>query len=145
MPPTSETLKFPTRRTYRTCDAKFKAEMVAAWTKPGASISALALTQGMNPNVLRRWLREHERGGLHQLNAGLAGYAQCQRTTDQSQRETPSFHHEPDAYTNLATGFDIGKQECNELRHDILRFDAGQNNCWRRGHWILSVCSESQA
>lgn len=62
----SETLRFPSRRTHRTYSAQFKAEMVCACAKPGASISALALAQGMNPNVLHRWLREHERHGLHQ-------------------------------------------------------------------------------
>jgi lambda repressor-like predicted transcriptional regulator len=74
MLPSSETLQFPTRRTHRTYNAQFKAEMVAACSKPGASISALALAQGMNPNVLHRWLREHERNGLHCLTdtAGLS-------------------------------------------------------------------------
>lgn len=68
MLPTSETLQFPTRRTHRTYGASFKAEMVALCSQPGASISALALAQGMNPNVLHRWLREHERNGLHCLS-----------------------------------------------------------------------------
>lgn len=61
----SETLQFPSRRTHRTYSAQFKVEMVAACTKPGASISALALAQGMNPNVLHRWLREYERDARH--------------------------------------------------------------------------------
>jgi len=71
MLPTSEILQFPTRRTHRTYSAQFKAEMVAACARPEASISALALAQGMNPNVLHRWLREHERNGLHQLNGAV--------------------------------------------------------------------------
>lgn len=65
---TSEILQFPARRSHRTYSAQFKAEMVAACARPDASISALALAQGMNPNVLHRWLREHERSGLHQLH-----------------------------------------------------------------------------
>ena len=71
MLPTSEILQFPARRTHRTYNAQFKAEMVAACARPDASISALALAQGMNPNVLHRWLREHERSGLHQLNGAV--------------------------------------------------------------------------
>jgi transposase len=66
---TSETLQLPTRRGHRTYTAQFKVEMVAACLKPGASISALALSQGMNPNVVHRWLREYERQGLHDVNA----------------------------------------------------------------------------
>jgi transposase-like protein len=71
MLPTSEILQFSARRTHRTYSAQFKAEMVAACARPEASISALALAQGMNPNVLHRWLREHERNGLHQLNGAV--------------------------------------------------------------------------
>ena len=41
--------------------------MVAACQQPGASIAALAGSQGMNANVLHRWLKEHAQGGHHQL------------------------------------------------------------------------------
>ena len=55
------------RRTHRTYTAEFKAQMVAACQQPGASIAALAGRQGMNANVLHRWLKEHANGGHHQL------------------------------------------------------------------------------
>ena len=63
----SETPRYPTRRTHRTYTPEFKAELVRACQQPGASIAALAGQQGMNANVLHRWLKEHQRGGCHQL------------------------------------------------------------------------------
>jgi transposase-like protein len=50
------------RRTHRTYSAQFKADLVAACQRPGASIAALALQHGMNANVLHRWLKEYEHG-----------------------------------------------------------------------------------
>jgi transposase-like protein len=55
------------RRTHRTYTAEFKAQLVAACQQPGASIAALAGSQGMNANVLHRWLKEHAHSGCHQI------------------------------------------------------------------------------
>ena len=63
----SETPRYPARRTHRTYTPEFKAELVKACQQPGASIAALAGQQGMNANVLHRWLKEHQRSGCHQL------------------------------------------------------------------------------
>lgn len=64
-----EISKHEGRRTHRTYSGEFKAEMVAACLQPGASVAALALSHGMNANVVHRWLKEHTRNGLHQLKA----------------------------------------------------------------------------
>ncbi len=63
----SEVSRYSTRRTHRTYTPEFKAELVAACQQPGASIAALAGQQGMNANVLHRWLKEHQRSGCHLL------------------------------------------------------------------------------
>ncbi len=63
----SETPRYSARRAHRTYTPEFKAELVAACLKPGASIAALARANAMNANVLHRWLTEHERSGAHQL------------------------------------------------------------------------------
>lgn len=67
MPKDSEISRITTRRTHRTYTPEFKAQLVAACQRPGASIAALAGQQGMNANVLHRWLKEHQCGGRHQL------------------------------------------------------------------------------
>jgi transposase-like protein len=63
----SEISRSTTRRTHRTYTPEFKVQLVAACQQPGASIAALAGQHGMNANVLHRWLKEHQRGGCHQL------------------------------------------------------------------------------
>src|SRR5690348_1710949 len=55
------------RRRRRTYSAQFKAEMVAQCMAAGVSQAAIAIEHDMNPNVLRRWVVEHERLGLHEL------------------------------------------------------------------------------
>ncbi|NLC34963.1 MAG: transposase [Alcaligenaceae bacterium] len=53
------------RRRRRTFEPAFKAELVAACQYPGVSVAAIALEHGLNANLLRRWVTEHERYGHH--------------------------------------------------------------------------------
>jgi len=54
----SDTPRYAVRRTKRTYSADTKAELLAACRAPGASIAAVASANGMNANVLHRWLKE---------------------------------------------------------------------------------------
>ncbi len=54
----------PARRTY---SQQFKAELVAQYFEGHTSLTSLAVEQGMNPNVLHRWVTEHQRYGKHTL------------------------------------------------------------------------------
>src|SRR5690554_3766047 len=56
------------RRPRRTYSRRFKAEMVAQCLQGDVSLAALAVEHGMNPNVLHRWVKEHERYGHHCLD-----------------------------------------------------------------------------
>jgi transposase len=42
--------------------AEFKAHVIAACQHPGVSIASVALANGLNANMLRRWLHDAERG-----------------------------------------------------------------------------------
>lgn len=53
------------RRRRRSFDPAFKAELVAACQHPGVSVAAIALEHGLNANLLRRWVTEHDRYGHH--------------------------------------------------------------------------------
>lgn len=44
------------RRHRRTHSAQFKARMVAECQHPGVSVAAVALANGLNANLLRRWI-----------------------------------------------------------------------------------------
>ena len=48
------------RRRRRLHSDEFKADAVAACTQPGMSMAAVALSRGVNANLLRRWVREAE-------------------------------------------------------------------------------------
>lgn len=53
----------PIKRTRRAYSAGFKAEMVRASQQPDVSVAGLALANGLNANLLPRWVRQHEGGG----------------------------------------------------------------------------------
>ena len=54
------------RRRRRTHSVEFKAQVVAACILPGVSIAATAMTNGVNANLVRRWVLDAERrsGGV---------------------------------------------------------------------------------
>ena len=49
------------RRRRRTHSAEFKAKVVAACRRPGVSMAAMALANGLNANLVRRWVVTEER------------------------------------------------------------------------------------
>ncbi len=50
------------RRRRRRYSEEFKAEVIRACQHPGVSIAAVALANGLNANLLRRWVANAERG-----------------------------------------------------------------------------------
>ena len=48
------------RRRRRLHSEEFKADAVAAASQPGVSMASVALSRGVNANLLRRWVREAE-------------------------------------------------------------------------------------
>lgn len=55
------------RSARRTYSSQFKAELVAQCLEGSVPLASLAIDHGMNPNVLHRWVTEHERYGKHTL------------------------------------------------------------------------------
>ena len=55
---TAVVVESPGRRTHRRYSAEFKAQVVRACRQPGVSSAAVALANGLNANMLRRWMRE---------------------------------------------------------------------------------------
>jgi transposase-like protein len=51
------------RRRRRIHSDEFKAQVVAACTTPGVSIAAVAMVNGINANLARRWVAASERAG----------------------------------------------------------------------------------
>ena len=67
------------RRRRRTHSAEFKAQVIAACRQPGVSIAAVAMANGVNANLARRWVIGAEQGanGGGRLLAGVSGVAQA--------------------------------------------------------------------
>lgn len=51
-------VKAPKRRERRRHSDEFKRQVVAACQQPGVSMAAVALANGLNANLLRRWVNE---------------------------------------------------------------------------------------
>jgi transposase len=51
----------PPKRSWRRHDAGFKARVIELAQQPQTSVAAVALANGLNANMLRRWVREAER------------------------------------------------------------------------------------
>ncbi len=55
-----DTMQAKVKRTRRRHSEEFRAEVVAGSRQPGVSVSAVALANGLNANLLRRWIKEHQ-------------------------------------------------------------------------------------
>lgn len=60
---TSVFVESPGRRAHRRHGAGFKEQVVLACKQPGVSVASVALANGLNANMLRRWVSEAGRVG----------------------------------------------------------------------------------
>jgi transposase len=61
----AESFRVRTNRTgRRTYSREYKLEIVNECEVPGVSVAAIALSHGINANLVRRWIVEHRRGRL---------------------------------------------------------------------------------
>lgn len=64
----------PGRRRRRKHSAEFKASVIGACRQPGVSMASVALANGLNATMLRKWVVEAERGTA----PGLSGMVPSQ-------------------------------------------------------------------
>jgi transposase len=57
----ARTTQVPKRRFY---SPELKLQVVQTCAQPGASIAGVALQNGINTNIVHRWIREHSQGML---------------------------------------------------------------------------------
>lgn len=65
----------PAKRGWRRHSEEFKARVIDLARQPGTSTAAVALANGLNANMLRRWVREHEAGLVLSSAPGAAALA----------------------------------------------------------------------
>ncbi|MFT3859325.1 MAG: transposase [Aquabacterium sp.] len=56
----TSTLEAPARRRRRNHSPEFRASIIKACQQPGISVAAVALANGINANMLRKWVRDAE-------------------------------------------------------------------------------------
>ena len=89
---TSVFVESPGRRAHRRHGAEFKARVVRACQHPGVSVASVALANGLNANMLRRWVTEAGQVGPVATNCqgavavsaaadGLQGFVAVQMST----------------------------------------------------------------
>lgn len=69
----------PTGRSWRRHSAEFKTRVVELARQPGVSTAAVALANGLNANMLRRWVREADEcvpGSAHKDAAAVPAFVQ---------------------------------------------------------------------
>jgi transposase len=59
----------------RRFDSQAKRELVQACLRPGVSVARMALEHGLNANLLRKWIRQHQRERGDAAAAAMAGGA----------------------------------------------------------------------
>jgi len=81
-------------RLQRTHGAEFKAQVMQACRHPGVSSASVALSHGLNANLVRRWLRGRDTGGgsavaLEAAQAEPAHKGRCERLVMSEHRQGP--------------------------------------------------------
>jgi transposase-like protein len=69
----------PAGRSWRRHSAEFKTRVVELARQPGISTAAVALANGLNANMLRRWVREADEcmpGSAHKDAAAMPAFVQ---------------------------------------------------------------------
>lgn len=79
------------RRHRRRHSPQYKAELVQLSLTGGASLASIAIDHGLNPNLLRRWVQEHERLGLHALELEPQASSPNQHIADTAPAVCPGF------------------------------------------------------
>lgn len=116
------------RRRRRTHSSEFKAQVVASCRHPGVSIAAIAMANGVNANLARRWVIEAQgsEGGVTRLPVQASGAAQ---TPAFVAVQLPSAQPAPDIRIELRRGataitvhWPIAEAaQCAALMRELLR------------------------
>jgi transposase len=79
-------ISLPAARTRRRHSPQFRAQVVSACLQPGVSLAAVALANGLNANMVRRWVKEHREGmGLVAAGPDQKGHSQVKRAAAPAQ------------------------------------------------------------
>ncbi|MDE2367386.1 MAG: transposase [Burkholderiales bacterium] len=104
--------------------AEFKTQVLAECQQPGASVAAIALSHGLNVNLLRKWLvgRGIQRTGLDAPRAVTRTAAGTDETLARSLQFIPvEIASAPVAATAMATAPEQAQPPGAEIRVELTR------------------------
>jgi len=78
-------VSLPAARTRRRHSPQFRAQVISACLQPGVSLAAVALANGLNANMVRRWVKEHREGMGSVVVADKKGQSQVERAAAPTQ------------------------------------------------------------
>ena len=84
--------ELPGRRLRRQYSTEFRAQVIEAASQPGVSVAAIALANGLNANLLRRWItmargREMMMGAVTGTSTAVHGFVPLAMPTPGSERD----------------------------------------------------------
>lgn len=138
---TSETesgVATPPKRSWRRHSEEFEARVIELARQPSTSVAAVALANGLNANMLRRWLRDSDTAGAARSEAGLSRDAALPAFVQLPMPTPPSLPTAAPAQTGGRVEVEISKwndracepavgqpQRCLAARgHGVIRVDA---------------------
>jgi transposase-like protein len=122
-------LKVAGRRRRRKHSAEFKAQLVGACEQPGMSSAAVAMANGVNANLLRRWVNEAEQRGSTMPVPSPATAASPAPTPEFIPLQLPAPKPQPDIRIELQrSGISVSvtwpvsaAAECASWMREVLR------------------------
>jgi len=105
-------IELPSRRTRRRHTPEFRAQVVQACRQPGVSIAAVALANGLNANMVRKWVIDAEARPAVVPAAGLGEPAPV------GDKSTPSA---PPSFLPLALRATAAPMPADEIRIELQR------------------------
>jgi transposase-like protein len=133
------------RRPRREYSGDFETLLFAYTRGPGASVAGIALSHGLHPYMVHRWLREERLTGTHvkQQPPGFVARANPQTRTPANQPASPEIRHEPKS-TTCACGCQmmrIGEDVAEKLYYVRSVFTVERHI---RGKWACAKCETIQ-
>ena len=117
------------RRRRRTHSAQFKAKVVSACRQPGVSIAAVALANGLNANLLRRWVVTEER--TPPVTPTQTAHAALPRSSVENRTFIPIPLERPTAATSQAIRIEL-RRGATVVKVDWPLAAAGECAGWLR-------------
>jgi transposase len=127
----------------RRFDSQAKRELVEACLQPGVSIARLAIEHGVNANLLRKWIRQHQQEQGDRVATDVAGSAMPAFVSVVAVNPVDSVELKPEHSTRLsahATGCGFRSESGSRSLRSAQDFMDRVRQWGRRDDWHRHEC-----